>query len=137
MMENISAKYRATKRFAEDMIKEYQIRSADGKKTLYRTTDTMVNTIMINDWLLDRNLTFTIKKGDEYYVEGYPLELRTAASDMTIRLGTNSGNATFKRWMERVVIPDLKKGLRHDNGNRRTKAVRDNQFIKDLTLNIY
>ena len=137
MMENISAKYRATKRFAEDMIEEYQIRSADGKKTLYRTTDTMVNTIMINDWLLDRNLTFTIKKGDEYYVEGYPLELRTAASDMTIRLGTNSGNATFKRWMERVVIPDLKKGLRHDNGNRRTKAVRDNQFIKDLTLNIY
>jgi hypothetical protein len=45
---------------------------------------------------------------------------------MTIRLGTDSGNATFKHWMETVVIPELKLGLRHDNGNRRTASVKDN-----------
>jgi hypothetical protein len=56
---------------------------------------------------------------------------------MTISLGTDSGNATFKHWMETVVIPELKKGLRHSNGNERTDSLRDNQFIQDLTLNIY
>ena len=138
MMSNISAKYRATKSFAEDMIEEFKLKSGDAKKAMYRSMDTMVNALMINDWLLDTNKTFTIKKGNQYYIEkGRHLELQEAKSDMTIRLGTDSGNATFKHWMETVVIPELKLGLRHDNGNRRTASVKDNQFIRDLTLNIY
>ena len=137
MMENLSAKYRATKRFSEQMIEEYEIRTTEGKKSLIKRMDTMVNTIMINDWLLSTGKKITIREGDKYYVEGEPLKMETAKSNMTIALGTDSGNATFKHWMETVVIPDLKKGLRHDSGNRRTKSVKDNQFIKELTLNIY
>jgi hypothetical protein len=64
MMSNISAKYRATKSFAEDMIEEFKLKSGDAKKAMYRSMDTMVNALMINDWLLDTNKTFTIKKGN-------------------------------------------------------------------------
>jgi hypothetical protein len=56
---------------------------------------------------------------------------------MTIALGTDSGNATFKHWMETVVIPDLKRGMVHHNGASIRPSVRDNQFIQDLQLNIY
>jgi hypothetical protein len=38
----------------------------------------------------------------------------TAKSDTTISLGTFSGRASFKLWMEQVVIPNLKKGLNGD-----------------------
>ena len=64
MMDNISAKYRATKAFAEDMIETYKVKSSDAKKAMYRSMDTMVNALMINDWLLDTNKTITIKKGN-------------------------------------------------------------------------
>jgi hypothetical protein len=64
MMDNISAKYRATKAFAEDMIEEYKLKSSDGRKAMYRSMDTMVNALMINDWLLDTNRTITIRKGN-------------------------------------------------------------------------
>ena len=138
MMDNISAKYRATKVFAEDMIETYKVKSSDAKKAMYRSMDTMVNALMINDWLLDTNKTITIKKGNQYYIEqGRSLKLKEAKSDMTIRLGTDSGNATFKHWMETVVIPELKKGMTHFDGNKRRVSIRDNQFIQDLTLNIY
>jgi len=38
---------------------------------------------------------------------------------LSIHLGTASGRASFKRYMEDVIIPDLKKGkytVQNDNG---------------------
>jgi hypothetical protein len=46
------------------MIEEYKLKSSDGRKAMYRSMDTMVNALMINDWLLDTNRTITIKKGN-------------------------------------------------------------------------
>jgi hypothetical protein len=57
------------------MIKEYKIGTTEGKKNLIRRMDTMVNTVMINDWLLSTGKKITIKKGNVYYVEGEPLKM--------------------------------------------------------------
>jgi len=57
------------------MIEEYEIRTTEGKKNLIKRMDTMVNTVMINDWLLSTGKKITIKKGNTYYVEGEPLKM--------------------------------------------------------------
>jgi hypothetical protein len=57
------------------MLKEYKIGTTEGKKNLIRRMDTMVNTVMINDWLLSTGKKITIKKGNAYYVEGEPLKM--------------------------------------------------------------
>ena len=139
MMESISAKYRATKNFSEDLIDKNKIFTAEGKKNLFKRMDTMVNTIMINDWLLSTGKSIILKEGDLYYIGGHPLKEMVVpkGKTVTIQLGTDAGNATFKHWMETKVIPDLKQGLTHFDGRKRRSVVRENQFISDLQLNIY
>lgn len=139
MMESISAKYRATKNFAEDLIDKNKIFTAEGKKSLFRRMDTMVNTIMINDWLLSTGKSIVLKEGDLYYIGGHPLKEMVVprGKTVTIQLGTDAGNATFKHWMETRVIPDLKQGLTHFDGRKKRPVIRENQFISDLQLNIY
>ena len=53
-----------------------------------------------------------------------------------IQLGTEEGNASFKLFMETVVIPNLQKG-RYGDGNNQDAALLKNEFIKSLAPTLY
>lgn len=63
-------------------------------------------------------------------------EVRQIKSNISLEvpLGTDIGNATFKKWMEEQVIPDLKKGS--VGTNQTFESLRSNPFIQDLSAQI-
>lgn len=88
---------------------------------------------LIYEWLWNSKKLFILPAGNHYFDPNTNQE-----SDMPldkpqiIRLGTDSGNNTFRMWMEKEVIPNLQKG----NLGERFKGqgdVMSNKFIKKLT----
>lgn len=91
----------------------------------------------INDWLLSSSLKegrvkFILPKGNAYFSETGELQA-PLNEDIPLRLGTEAANQTFRMWVEREVIPNLKKGLLINNGESGNgEIVKNNLFIKDL-----
>ena len=72
--------------------------------------------------------TIVIPKGNMAYDKfGNIYEL---TEDTPIKLGTDWGNATFRKWFENQVIPDLKAG--RISPGVLFGGVSGNKFIKDL-----
>jgi hypothetical protein len=63
-----------------------------------------INNKLNNQFLLASNVVLTVPSGIIYDKYGNEIE----ANNTEIVLGTPSGNASFKRWMEETVIPELK-----------------------------
>lgn len=61
-------------------------------------------------------------------------QLKSNVVSLELPLGTDIGNATFKKWMEEQVIPDLKKGS--VGTNQTFESLRSNPFIQDLSAQI-
>ena len=91
----------------------------------------------INDWLLSSSLKkdrveFILPKGNAYFSETGQLQV-PLTEDVPLRLGTEAANQTFRMWVEREVIPNLKKGMLINNGETGNgEIVKNNLFIKDL-----
>lgn len=71
-----------------------------------------------NQFLLSKDIVITVPSGKIYDNKGREFD----ANNTEIVLGTPSGNASFKRWMEETVIPQLKVNLS------------TNDFIKSLQM---
>lgn len=57
--------------------------------------------------------------------------------NLRVYLGNNGGNATFKNWVEKQVIPDLKEGYTDSNHSFKSPIIKNNEFIRSLRPNIY
>ena len=84
---------------------------------------------LVKQWMLSRDdTTIVIPKGNMAYDKsGNIYEL---TEDTPIKLGTDWGNATFRKWFENQVIPDLKAG--RISPGVLFGGVSGNKFIKDL-----
>jgi len=122
-----SSRFRTTVVEAPKIIKKDKISGKKKKEAAYKGVGDWAADTLINDYLLDNNVSIKIPEGSMYFdKEGVE---RSAETDMPIYLGTEYGNATFKKWFETKVIPELKKGKL---GNKKSITVKSNQFIQRL-----
>ena len=124
----VSSRFRTTVNEAPKVIKEDNISGKKKKEAAYKGVGDWVADNLINNYLLDNNVSIIIPKGSTYF-DKTGKEQTAENEDMPIYLGTNYGNATFKKWFETKVIPDLKKGIL---GNQKSSTVKTNQFIQRL-----
>ena len=78
------------------------------KQNYTKAVTNFIDTILTNSWLKTREPIVT--------------------EDSALVLGTREGNIAFKKWMEEVVIPNLKSG----NLGAGNRAVLHNKFIDDI-----
>lgn len=76
---------------------------------------------MIQDWMLSEDLEITIPEGNKLFDKNGVMSEKELDFGTTIKLGSEYANASFRKWVEDQVIPDLKK-----------KFGATNQFIRDL-----
>lgn len=92
---------------------------------------------IINDFLAKKS--FTLPTGGEIVTLNSMFESKKVKTNRptTIFLGTLTGNATFKNWMEQTVIPLLKEGYRSESKAYKNETLASNKFIQSLRPNMY
>lgn len=124
----ISSKFRAIDRIGSRVIDAYGFKSSRDIMNVYRGVQSFLDNTLINSWLKTSNKVINIPKGVTIFsTSGH--EFTTEVESTPILLGTEWGNASFKRWMESTVIPDLKEGIFGEGD----KSFMDNKFILDLS----
>ena len=90
---------------------------------------------IINKFLFEHAKQVAIPNGIKYYDgSGEPVDVKGAYQ--IIQLGTDSGNASFKRWMDTYVIPRLKEGyVSYDS--TKSAVAQTNQFLQELTPTLF
>lgn len=129
--------YRTSYDLGNKVIDAFNYKGSDKISQAFETTNKFVLNKINNIFLKASGKSFTINKGDKYYTENG--RIKVATSRMSIKLGTDAGNATFKMWMENTVIPNMKRNffgkyVETDEGVDLTTEASDycNDFIKDL-----
>lgn len=99
---------------------------SDDTKTIIRKLNNFLGDYIIQEFLYSQDVQFTLPEGN------YTFDLRGIMSSdksktsQVIKLGTDYTNATFRKWMEDIVIPDLKQ----------RPEFAHNRFIRDLSNDI-
>lgn len=78
-----------------------------------------------NEWLISKQVTFSLPDGNRVYNDNIVNE-RYSDKGGIIRLGTRWGNASYKYYIENILIPQLQKD----------PTFKDNVFIKNLQPDI-
>ena len=137
-MMKTSVKYRSVYNLGKRAINLLGAYSTDDKEAIYRRTEQMVDRIMRDRYYLSKGISFKLPARVGYFVkENEQLKRKTTSSSTTpIELGTDEGNASFKLFMETVIIPNLIKG-KYGDGNNINPALSKNEFIKSLAPTLY
>lgn len=164
MNAGVSAKYRTIANLGQEKIEEYGAHAEEDKESILKRTSQFVDNYIINMWLRetgDTGINIMIPKGSTIYTDSswdsidvqkarMGLQFNTptgtakvSETGVNINLGTENGRATFKRWMEDIVIPNLQKGNLGQRDARgayrpnKNSPILDNKFITGLTPVIF
>lgn len=137
-MVKTSIKYRSVYNLGKKAIDLLGAYSADDRESIYRRTEQMVDKIIRDRYYLSKGLSFKLPTKIGYFIKenGKLVRKTTSSSTAPIELGTDEGNASFKLFMESVVIPNLIKG-KYGDGNNTDLALSRNEFIKSLAPTLY
>ena len=137
-MIKTSVKYRSVYNLGKKAINLLGAYSTDDKEAIYRRTEQMVDRIIRDRYYLSKGISFKLPTRIGYFIKenGQLKRKTTSSSTVPIELGTEEGNASFKLFMETVVIPNLIKG-RYGDGNNINPALSKNEFIKSLAPTLY
>jgi hypothetical protein len=125
-------KYRFIRETLPKIMDRYKVtRNKERIDKIVRGISSFADRCLVNSWLLTTGKTFEITKDTPVYNKSG--KITYAPFDGEYMLGTKEGNATFIRWMNERVIPDLKAGV---YGPDAVSTV-ENEFIKDLILTNY
>ena len=140
-LDEISSKYKTIKYWSPIIKKELGVINND---TLVKGITRMYDTYVTSDWLLshsfgpnkDQPLTIYLSAEEKSEIDG-PF---STAGNMKL-LGTADGKTQFAKWMELVVIPNLKQGINGiknpDGSYSINYALKSNKFIQGLELNLF
>ena len=104
-----------------------------------KALDTLVETKSITNYFNQTGRAFYISAGtDIITLDSTTKSVRTPATVATkIYLGTQGGDATYKNWVEKEVIPNLLAGFTSNRGGIRNVSIANNGFIKSLRPNTF
>lgn len=152
-----SLKYRMIYELGNQVCNEAGATDSNSRKSIFKKVGNFADSYIINTFLQnnDQSNSFSteypgfriiIPAGTEYYVKNNNVDtyfgdtpkyqLVKADSDTEIILGTAEGNASFKHYMDSVVIPNLQQG-KLQNGGIPQIIIKNNKFIQSLTRSIY
>lgn len=126
----MSNKYRLIKELKKRLINEKDHSTFFDQDTL-KALASAVDEILITNWLSKEGIIFKVKKEQSYF-DRNGLKNTVKQETETFNLATDEGRATFKLWMETVIVPELKKGLVDGKKTRDTRKIRTNAFIRRL-----
>ena len=137
-MMKTSVKYRAIFNLGKRAINNLGAFSTNDKEAIYRRTEQMVDRIIRDRYYLSKGLSIKLPSGTDYFtMQNNKLVKKVSRSTTApIELGTEEGNASFKLFMETVVIPNLIKG-KYGDGNNVDPALAKNEFIRSLSPTLY
>lgn len=143
-LTEISSKYRALKYWTEVMSQNLSITSVKGKANMVKGLNRMVNDYIATDWLTSPRFGVNKDQPLSIYLS---TEERKLISDEKVKgpgyiklLGSPEGKAQFKKWFERILIPNLKKGYNGKRVNKQLQvnyALKNNKFIQNLVPNVF
>lgn len=142
----ISSKYRALKYWTPIIQTELSIHTAKGQSNIVRGLNRMVNDYIISDWLTSPRFGVTKDQPFSIYLTEKERQLIAPEGEKIkgpgyIKLvGSAEGKAQFKKWFEKVLIPNLKQGYngRKLQGKLQVNyALKNNKFIQALIPNIF
>ena len=143
-LTEISAKYRALKYWSEDMSQRLNITSVKGKANMVKGLNRMINDYIAADWLTSPR--FGINKDQPLSIYLSANE-RNLINDQNVKgpgyiklLGSPEGKAQFKKWFEKILIPNLKQGYNGKRINNKLQvnyALKNNKFIQNLVPNVF
>lgn len=124
-LQNKQLKYRFLTEKVSNYIEQHKIIIDRLKRQVYKNADAFINYKLRQLWMQDSKLTFTIPGTTETantyaFING---EIKSLYCNKIIQLGTDIGDANFKLWVERTLIPKLKAN----------KQLSDNIFIQNLS----
>lgn len=152
-----SLKYRMIYELGNEVCNEAGAKDSNSRKSIFKKVGNFANSYIINTFLQNNDqpnsfsteypgFRITIPAGTEYYVKHKDSDtyfgdkprytLEKADSDTEIILGTAEGNASFKHYMDSVVIPNLQQGRLQNDGISQI-MIKNNKFIQYLTRSIY
>jgi hypothetical protein len=108
-MMKTSVKYRSIFNLGQRAIDNLGAHSTNDKESIYRRTEQMVDRIIRDRYYLSKGLEFNIPRGSAYFIKVNDKLIKKTKSNSSnpIQLGTEEGNASFKLFMESVIIPNL------------------------------
>lgn len=152
-----SLKYRMIYELGNEVCNEAGAKDSNSRKSIFKKVGNFANSYIINTFLQNNDqpndfsteypgFRITIPAGTEYYVKHKDSDnyfgdnpkytLEKADSDTEIILGTAEGNASFKHYMDSVVIPNLQQGRLQNDGIPQI-MIKNNKFVQYLTRSIY
>lgn len=124
-----SSRARAIERYnTQEWSRKLGLQNNTDRENYIRNLNRAINMKYLLEWLSTDNITFGIPAQFEYFTyngtPGFRQNIKVVSSNenMVLPLGTEAGLASFKRYMEVVAIPFLK------------KFYSDNEFVKHLRM---
>lgn len=124
---NRTYRYRSLK----NIYKRFQDDFGGSKSDIIKGVNNYLGDKIIADWMIDTNQRITIPAGNQLFNPDGILGEEPIKENIIIQLGTDYANASFRRWIEYEVIPNLKKGKLSKEGTS-VSNVKKNNFIKYL-----
>ena len=125
--ERLAIKQRVLANKATSFVEAMNIQDPKLKEDVSRNAENALDTFFRREWMLSQNYVFTLPASeDDNEVHIFIDNTHSARLNEVPRqiiLGTPLGDANFKMWMERNIIPELKTW----------PALADNKFIQDLS----
>ena len=145
-----SSKYRAIYNLGKPVIEAIGARSTVDRQNVLKKLENFANDYLRRDFCLKTGITIRIPEGQYYYKKGDVPEIISDGNEyvdiwgsstlingkegILVQLGTREGDASFKRFMEHKVIPDLKRGF---DGKSYKEFLKSNEFIKGLQPSVF
>lgn len=132
----MSSKFKAVDELSQTYIQKQNAITKKDRLQIIKGIQNFIGDEIIKNYLLDFGKQIFIQADQGYYDSTGILQTGDSNTVIGIQLGTDSGNATFKRWMELTVIPLLKDGYNNFE-NKRVRLLQSNKFIQHLTHMVY
>jgi hypothetical protein len=125
-----SNKFKTTVEIGTNLLEEGLVgNTSKDKQDLFKGIANYYSDYVRRKWMLRSLQSIKIPKGIKTIANGKLID-----EECEIKLGTASGDASFKYIMENIIIPNLQKGSLGENGT--SENISDNRFIKALTVSI-
>lgn len=133
MLSKAYQSYRLSYRFRSAMDHLHNMQESVGNKDNQKLVSGMYSYLgdqAISNWMLRSNTVVTIPEGNKESDDSGNITDRKEGNILA-RLGTNSGNISFRLWVENEIIPTLQNGQLSKGGTPNVN-ISSNKFLKDL-----
>lgn len=125
-----SFKFRSTENLLEYFENYTSKYTSQELEIINKGIEKYIGDYIIKSWMKYRNIQVLIPAGNKFF-DKYG-KINTFTEDTIITLGNDWNNATFRMYMERTVIPNLKNGVLIPGKNIIDSTISSNKFIQDL-----